>query len=98
MELIFEWDGEKAKKNLRKHHISFEDATLVFEDPLAISRQDQIVKGELRWKTIGMAGTCTLVVVAHTERDEENGTEVIRIISARAAEPKERRDYERGTL
>lgn len=98
MEQIFEWDEEKAQKNLCKHSISFEDATLVFDDPLALSRQDRIVNGELRWKIIGMAGSCTLIVVAYTERDETDGTEIIRIISARLAEPKERRDYERGTL
>lgn len=98
MELIFEWDEEKAQKNLRKHHVSFEEAALVFDDPLAVSRQDKIVNGECRWKTIGLVSGCLLLVVAHTIRDEESGAEVIRIISARRAEPKERRNYEHSQI
>ncbi len=61
---------------------------------LTISVQDRIVSGEYRWQTIGIAGGL-LLMVAHTVRDE-NDTEIVRIISARHVEPKERRRYERG--
>jgi uncharacterized DUF497 family protein len=93
----FEWDETKAALNLRKHGISFADAALVFDDPLVFSRQDRIENGEQRWQSIGMVGT-TLLLVAHTTRLEESDAgetvEVIRIISARQLDRKERRFYE----
>ena len=96
MERHFEWDSKKSQSNFRKHGVRFEEAAWVFDDPLAISVQDRIENGEYRWQTLGMAGGCLLLLVAHTMRDHEDGTEVIRIISARRAEPKERRRYEHG--
>ena len=92
----FEWDPEKARSNLRKHGIAFEDAIFAFYDPLHIRVQDRHVNGEERWQTTGAIHTFTIVVVAHTIWDDEQGTEVIRIISARRAEPHERRAYENG--
>ena len=65
----------------------------VFADPLALAGQDRIEGWEARWQTIGMVGGCLLLIVAHTVRGEQ-GVEVIRIISARRAERKERRRYE----
>ena len=91
----FEWDDEKARINQQKHHVSFETAREVFADPLHRSVQDRIEDGEQRWNTIGMVGGVVLLIVAHTWRDD-HGDEVIRIISARKATKKERRDYERG--
>ncbi len=88
-----EWDADKATRNLRKHHISFETAVRVFADPFALVEQDRIEGWELRWQTVGMVGGCLLLLVAHTVEDEE-GVEVIRIISTRRAERKERRRYE----
>ena len=90
----FEWDEAKARINLRKHGVAFEDAMAVFSDPFALTRQDRIEGGELRWQTLGMAGGCLLLLVAHTVRDELDDLEVIRIISARAADRKERKSYE----
>ena len=90
----FEWDENKAASNLRKHGISFESAARVFLDPLAIREQDQIVDDEERWQIIGTYDTFKLVVVAHTTRDNQDGEEFIRIISARKAERRERRRYE----
>src|SRR5260363_203211 len=84
MKTCFKWDNNKAASNLRKHGVSFEAAAQVFEDPFAISIQDQVENGEERWKTIGMSGNCVLLLVAHTVCFE--GLEVIRIISARRAE------------
>lgn len=88
----FEWDEVKNRRNLVKHKISFETARLVFDDPLQHTNRDRVVHGEERWQTIGMVGGVT-VVVAHTYHEEE-GEEVIRIISARRTAPVERRAYE----
>lgn len=96
MERYFEWDNKKSQSNFRKHGIRFEEAAWVFDDPFAVSVQDRIENGEYRWQTIGRVGGCLLLLVAHTMRDHKDGTEVIRIISARRAEPKERRRYEHG--
>ena len=89
----FEWDAAKAATNERKHGVSFELAVRAFADPLAISHQDRIEGGEQRWQTLGMADGVLLLLVAHTVRNEQD-SEVIRIISAREAMRKEKRDYE----
>ena len=97
MKLRFEWDPAKAAGNLRKHGVSFEIALRVFADPFALTVQDRIEGGEQRWQTLGMVAGHVLLLVAHTIRDEdEDGQpiEIIRIISARAADRSERRRYE----
>lgn len=91
----FEWDERKSRNNFAKHKVSFETAVLVFEDPHALSIQDQIVEGELRWQTLGMVGGVVVLLVAHTYKDED-GEEVIRVISARKATPRERMIYEQA--
>lgn len=96
MERYVEWDDKKAENNFRKHGIRFEEAALAFDDPFAVSEQDRIENGEQRWQTIGMAGGCLLLLVAHTARFEDGGIEVVRIISARRVDQKERRRYEHG--
>jgi len=96
MERYFEWDEKKAEANHRKHGIRFEEAALVFDDPLAVSERERIENGEERWQTIGMVGGCLLLLVAHAVRLEDEGAEVIRIISARRVDRKERKRYERG--
>jgi uncharacterized DUF497 family protein len=97
---VFEWDEQKAELNRRKHAVPFHVAATVFKDPLAITAPDRIENGEQRWQTIGMADEGLLLMVAHTvrfETDEEDlEIEVIRIISARRVEPKERKHYEHG--
>jgi len=90
-----EWDQEKARRNHVKHRISFEIAREVFEDPWAISVRERVVEGEERWQTIGAIQEGDVLLVAHTPRDDEHD-EVIRIISARKATPRERRVYEEG--
>ena len=89
----FEWDPAKAASNLRKHGISFEIAARVFGDPLGWTEQDRIEGSEYRWQTIGMVDGTLLLIVAHTDFEDEDG-EVIRILSARRANPRERRRYE----
>jgi uncharacterized DUF497 family protein len=88
------WDQNKNQSNRLKHKISFEVATLVFEDPLQINVMDRIENGEERWQTLGMVGNVVLVLVAHTFAEQE-GEEVVRIISARKATRKERQKYEK---
>ncbi|BDS23915.1 TPA: BrnT family toxin [Enterobacter asburiae] len=91
----FEWDTNKAKSNLIKHGIRFEEAVLVFDDPYHLSLQDRHENGEFRWQTIGLVHGLIVIMVAHTIRFE-SGDEVIRIISARKADRKERSRYEHG--
>lgn len=93
--ILFEWDEAKAKSNCRKHGIDFDDAIEVFYDPNAVVEQDRDVDGELRWKTLGSIGGVVLLLVAHTI-GEQGEDEVIRIISARHADRKERRRYEQN--
>lgn len=95
MKQSFEWDEVKNQKNQRKHGISFEVATLIFDDPLRIEQQERFVDGEERWQTIGMIHGVLLVLVAHTIRLEDD-TEIIRLISARDATKAEIRKYEYG--
>ncbi len=90
----FEWDEVKNRRNIRKHGFSFETAALVFADPFHVSIQDRIENGEARWQTLGRVQGRTVLLVAHLIRDEDDGVEVIRIVSARKAEPKERKLYE----
>ncbi|EOT1966104.1 BrnT family toxin [Salmonella enterica subsp. enterica serovar Newport] len=92
MPMEFEWDANKAKSNLRKHGVRFEDAVLVFDDPRHLSRQERYENGEYRWQTLGLVHG---IMVAHSVRFE-SGFEVIRIISARKADRKERNRYEHG--
>ncbi|MBZ5574243.1 MAG: BrnT family toxin [Acidobacteriia bacterium] len=86
----FTWDERKNRVNRRRHGISFETAVLVFDDPHHVSVQDREVDGEERWQTIGIVGGLHVLLVAHTVDEEE---EVIRILSARKATPRERHFY-----
>ena len=89
----FEWDEEKNRRNCAKHRISFETAVLVFDDPRAISRMEQIVDEEERWQTLGMVSGMVILLLAHTFREKDD-EEYVRIISARKATPRERKIYE----
>ncbi len=84
----FKWDEARAAANYVKHGVSFEAARDVFEDPFAIEQMDDRANyGEERWTIVGEARG-RLLFVAYTMRGE-----IIRIISARAAEPFEQRAY-----
>jgi uncharacterized DUF497 family protein len=90
MGLLFEWDASKARSNLKKHGVSFEEATTIFGDPMAITIESSTVSGEKRLVTIGRASSGRFVlVVVHTDRNDR-----IRIISARSASRAERKQYE----
>ncbi len=93
----FEWDAAKAATNLRKHGVSFEVAVRAFADPFALTGPERVEHGEQRWQTLGMADGYLLLLVAHTVielKADNQAIEVVRIISARQADRKERRRYE----
>jgi len=88
--LIFEWDIQKARANLGKHRVSFEEAATVFGDPLSITISEPLhPKEEERFVIIGRSHRGRTLVVVHTDRGER-----IRIITARSASRGERRQYE----
>lgn len=90
MNLKFEWDPDKACTNRAKHHVSFEEARTVFDDPLFITFLDiEHSQDEERYITLGLSANQRLLMIAHTEREQ-----IIRIISARKATKNERRFYE----
>ena len=95
MTLRFTWNAAKAASNQHKHHVSFDTAARVFSDPFALSAQDRIEDGEHSWRIIGEVEGIIVLLVAYTVHDAEDGTEIIRIISARRAERPERRRYEK---
>jgi len=98
MKRRFEWDEAKALSNHRKHGVTFAEAALVFKDPFAILIQDRIENGQERWQTIGMSRNDLMLLVAHTLDSEGGNVEVVRIISARRLNKKERKQYEDGQL
>ena len=90
----FEWSAEKNSLNQEKHHISFEEAKEVFLDPMHISKLDhRFDYFEERWITLGTSTKDKILVVANMFFDD-NGEEIIRIISARKANQNERNFYE----
>jgi hypothetical protein len=91
----FAWDEHKNRQNRRKHDVGFETAVLVFDDPYAITQRDWASEDEERWITVGAIGPGSILLVVHTF-DEEHNEEIIRIISARAAESHERSAYEQA--
>ena len=87
--LEFEWDPRKARANLLKHGISFEEAATVFGDPLTLTIADpDHSEREHRFVTLGETASGKIVVVIHADRNT-----AIRIISARAATRREHHDY-----
>lgn len=86
----FEWHPPKAERNLAYHGVSFEEAATVFDDPLADIQPDLLHSiDEARFLALGTSSAEQLLVVVFTERPG-----VIRIISAREATPRERKNYE----
>jgi uncharacterized DUF497 family protein len=85
-----EWDPRKAKLNLKKHGVAFEEAATALSDPIAVTGADPDHSGyEERYVTFGVSARNRLVVVSHTEEGE-----TIRLISARKASKGERKLYE----
>lgn len=91
----FIWDPEKARLNLNKHGVAFEDAEFVWSDPLHLLRFDRIEGGEERWHALGQAAGVVLLLVVHTYPGDED---VTRLVSARKATKHERKAYEDGDV
>jgi len=93
MTVHIEWNPEKAAGNLRKHKLNFDQASTVFDDPLArIFPDEEHSMDEVREIIIGHSVKKQLVIVAFTEREPD----IVRIISARLATRKEIKDYEKN--
>lgn len=93
MNLRFEWDDDKARANLKKHNVTFQEATTVFADVLARIFDDEAHSvDEHREIIIGHSVGNRLLLVCFTERADG-----VRIFSARLATRKERKDYEENT-
>jgi uncharacterized DUF497 family protein len=87
----FAWDDAEAGENLRKHGVSFEEASTVFADENARLKHDpDHSREEDRFILIGFSANLRLLLVCHAYREND---EVIRIISARKATPNERKQY-----
>ena len=94
MSLQFDWDEDKARSNAQKHGVLFTEASSVFSDPLAAIFLDEAHSSEERREImVGHSVQGRLLVISFTERDD-----LIRIISAREATRRERRDYEQRPL
>ena len=92
-ELHFEWDSDKARQNLTKHGVSFEEAVTVFYDDFAIEfYDDDHSEWEERFLLLGLSSKLRLLLVCHCYRESES---VIRIISARRATKNEAKYYGR---
>jgi len=92
-DLAFEWDDAKASANRRKHGITFEAASFVFDDPFRLEEDDLFAVGEYRMIAIGGVDGLILTVIFSMPQDD-----VIRIISARPATSAERRAYDQNRL
>ena len=97
MRYEFEWDPQKANRNLRKHGLSFDRATTIFRDPNLLSIPDEEhSEDEERWITMGMDDAGALLVVVHKFRVVTPDVSRIRVISARKATRQESKYYEEG--
>lgn len=91
MGYVFEWDAEKAEANRQKHRVTFDEAMTAFSDPLSMLHPDPDHSvGEQRYLVLGMSNRRRLLVVAFAERPPRT-----RLISARRATRRERRNYEK---
>ena len=84
----YEWDPSKARTNLQKHNVDFAEAVTVLEDDAALTMPDDATNEE-RFVTIGLDARGNILVVVYTWRGDH-----IRLISARKATPRERKQYE----
>ena len=91
----FEWDKNKEKLNIKKHGVTFEQASYVFADQFALNKFDEEhSEDEDRWVLLGKSLNETLLLVIHTFRNDD-GTEFVRIISARKATKIEKLAYQK---
>jgi uncharacterized DUF497 family protein len=94
----FDWDPATAASNHRKHGVAFEDAMVIFEDPLLLTIFDPDHSDtEERWIYIGLTRNGQLILAVHTYAEAEDANTAIRIISARRPTKNETRQYQQGT-
>lgn len=90
----FVWHPEKAEQNWRKHRVRFEEAATIFGDESILTRyDDDHSANEERWVSMGRSIMDRILVVVHLWPADNNGDEVIRLISARRANARERKTY-----
>ena len=90
--LLFEWDEVKARENLKRHKVPFDEGKTIFNDPLLLTCPDiDSSEAEERYISIGLSVKNRVLVLIHTERQSK-----IRIISCRKATAREKRHYEEG--
>ncbi len=95
MKTVFEWDEIKARINLEKHKISFDEASTIFADPFIVTFVDDFHSNkEERFISIGRSEKNRVLLAVHTELEKTNEVIVIRIISCRKATQAERKRYE----
>jgi uncharacterized DUF497 family protein len=95
MKEIYEWDKKKAKINLEKHKVSFEEGETIFDDPFLVTYPDELhSEKENRLISIGISKFQRILLVAHVEKEETEDFVIVRIISCRKATPTERKIYE----
>jgi uncharacterized protein len=94
MQPHYEWDEDKARTNLRKHQVSFQEGATIFNDPLVATQLDpDHSRAELRYIAIGRSVRGRVLVAVFTERGDE-----LRLISCRKATPRERKIYEENNF
>jgi uncharacterized DUF497 family protein len=94
MTSVFRWDPKKARSNVAKHGVTFEEAASAFRDTLSVTLSDPLHSiEENRFVTVGRSKRGRTLVVVHSDFED-----AIRIITARLATRRERRNYEEGTL
>jgi uncharacterized protein len=99
----YEWDRRKNPVNQRKHGVNFELAAQVIDDPDCLIRPDRVDEtGEQRWHALGAvpieAGVSLILLVVHEYRENRDGKEIIRIVSARKAGPDDVRRYQEQAM
>ena len=88
----FAWDPAKAAANLETHGVSFAEASTVFSDDFALTREDPLASGEQRFVTLGLSDTGNLLVVVYTHREPDT----LRVISAWRANRRQELKYEKS--
>jgi uncharacterized DUF497 family protein len=95
MDIDFDWDPDKAKSNLQKHEVTFEEAATVLRDPRAMNMYDPDHSvSEDRWITLGLSSSGRLLVVCHTFNEKPGAAVIVRIYSARRPTSMEIHIYE----
>jgi uncharacterized protein len=95
----FDWDPNKAKLNISKHNVSFEQAVTVFRDPKALTVFDSNHSdNEDRWITLGISANGNILVICHTFKETDKNNVLIRIISVRKSTKKEQSQYIGGDI